>query len=78
MVLMTSIDQSKEDPKTYLCVVFEIRDQSGKVIHKENTRASAASKWNMSWISNEEIELKSSDIGDYRWKKQPNGNWQKN
>jgi hypothetical protein len=76
--LVTSVERSNADPKTYLCVVFEIRDRAGKVLHKENTRASDVSKWSMAWISTNKIQLDSSDIGTYVWEKQPDGTWKKN
>lgn len=45
MSLHTRVEQSKEDPRTYHCVVFEIRDVSGRVLYVENTRAAAGMRW---------------------------------
>jgi len=77
LTLVTSIEQSHADPKTYLCVVFEIRDRSGHVLHRENTRASDVMRWKMVWESNESIRLDSSDIGPSRWVRQPGGIWKR-
>jgi len=78
LTLVTTIDPSRADPAAYLCVVFEIRDPTGKVLHKENTRASDLHRWKMSWDSNEVIRLESADIGTRFWSRQPNGEWKKN
>ncbi|HSY74442.1 MAG TPA: hypothetical protein VK810_03145 [Dongiaceae bacterium] len=77
MSLVTSVEQSQQDPQTYLCVVFEIRDQAGKILHRENTHASVRMRWNMSWESNNRIRLDSSNIGTHHWTKQLDGNWKK-
>jgi hypothetical protein len=70
LTLVTSVEHSRQDPKTYLCVVFEIRDRSGKVLHRENTHASDTMRWNMVWESNTRVRLDSSDTSTYRWTKQ--------
>ena len=75
MMLHTRIEQSRQDPVAYLCVIFEIRDRSGRLLYSENTRASDTMRWNVSWISNDRIRLESSDIGSYDWQKQPGGGW---
>jgi hypothetical protein len=77
MVLLTDIEHSRKDPVTYLCVVFEIRDASGHVLHAENTGASDRMRWDLSWVSNDRIRLRSSDIGTYYWQRQPDGRWKK-
>lgn len=77
LTLVTDVEHSRADPRIYLCVIFEIRDRSGKVVHRENTRASDLSQWQMSWVSAEKIRLESSDIGTYYWTKQPDGTWKK-
>jgi hypothetical protein len=77
MTLHTWIENRKSDPTTYLCVVFQIRDENGRVLHEENTRASDAMRWRMSWDSDNVVRLESSDIGTYFWQLQPNGNWEK-
>ena len=78
MEIVTSVEKSKADPKTYLCVVFEIRNKVGQVLTKENTRASDTMKWSMSWVSTNKIKLDSSDIGTYFWEEQADGTWKKN
>ena len=77
MTLATRIEQSRNDPGAYLCVVFEVRDGSGRVLHSENTRASDTMRWNMSWISDRRIRLQSSDIGTSYWDRQEGGTWVK-
>lgn len=77
MTLHTRIEQSRIDPITYLCVVFEIRDNSGRILHTENTRASNTMRWNMAWVADDRIRLESSDIGTYEWKRQADGRWVK-
>src|ERR1035437_4240229 len=72
---VTSVEQSHQDPKTYLCVVFEVRDRAGKTVHRENTHASDVMRWSMIWESNGCIRLDSSDIGTYRWQRQPDNSW---
>jgi predicted small lipoprotein YifL len=77
LTLATSVEHSRTDPRAYLCVVFEIRDLAGKVLHNENTRASDLSQWQMTWVSTNKIKLESSDIGTYVWTKQAHGTWKK-
>jgi hypothetical protein len=77
MTLHTRIERSKADLVTYLCVIFEIRDRTGRVTHTENTRASDRMRWNLSWVSNDRIRLKSSDIGTFEWKRLADGRWVK-
>jgi hypothetical protein len=77
LTLITLVEHSHQDPKTYLCVVFEIRDRNGKVLHRENTHASDTMRWNMSWESNTRVRLDSSDIGTYCWTKQRDESWRK-
>jgi hypothetical protein len=77
LTLVTSVEHSRADPVTYRCVVFEIRDRVGKVLHRENTRASELSRWQMTWVSTNTIKLESSDIGTYAWSKQVHGTWKK-
>lgn len=75
MTLVTSIEHSRRDPAAYLCVVFKIRDQSGKTIYTENTRASHTSSWKMNWVSDDRIRLDSGDIGTHYWNRQTDGTW---
>jgi hypothetical protein len=77
LTLVTSIENSHADPAAYLCVVFEIRDARGNILHRENTHASDMSRWRMRWASNRQIVLESSDIGTHRWSRQPDGTWEK-
>src|SRR5258708_39047870 len=75
--LLTSVEQSRQDPKTYLCVVFEVRDRSGKTLYRENTHASDTMRWRMVWESNDRVRLDSSDIGTCHWVRQADGSWKK-
>ena len=77
MVIVTSVEKNKADPKTYLCVVFEIRNKTGQVLIRENTHASDTMKWSMTWVSTNKIQLDSSDIGTYFWERQADGTWKK-
>lgn len=76
MILLTKIEKNRHD-RGYLCVIFEVRTKVGPLLHAENTGASDVMRWDMSWISNDRIRLKSSDIGSYDWIRQPDGSWQK-
>jgi hypothetical protein len=77
MTLHTRVNQSRDDPGAYLCIIFEIRDRSGRVLHSENTRASDLMRWDMAWLSDDRVRLKSSDVGTSFWRKQPDGVWVK-
>lgn len=75
MTLHSSIEQRRDDPSAYGCVVFEIRDSTGRVLHAENTRASDFMRWNMAWLADDHVRLESSDIGARHWRRQPDGVW---
>ena len=77
LTLVTYVEQSRAKPRAYQCVVFEIRDRSGAILHTENTRASDLSRWQMTWVSSDRLRLESSDIGTHYWAKQPDGTWRK-
>ncbi len=77
LVLHTHIELSRDDPVTYRCVVFEIRDGSGRVLHAENTKASDTMRWSMSWVGNDRVRLRSSDIGLFHWRRRADGRWLK-
>lgn len=76
MEIVTSIEKNKADPQTYLCVIFEIRDKQGKILHRENTHASDTMRWSMDWVLTNRIRLVSSDIGTRMWEQKTNGDWQ--
>jgi hypothetical protein len=42
----------------------------------EVTPASVTQRWSIQWVSNDKVLLKSSDVGDYYIRRQPNGSWQ--
>lgn len=77
LILVTSVNQSKDDPITYLCVKFQIVDSAGNLLYEEQTRASDRMRWSMHWEDNQHIVLDSSDIGTRVWEQQANGSWQK-
>ena len=72
-MLTTSIESRRQDPSAYLCVVFEIRDQVGRVLHREKTRAASRSRWSVAWSENDRVRLDSLDIGAYYWQRRPGG-----
>lgn len=77
-LLITSIESDKKDPAVYGCVIVELQEKaSTKVLLLKNTRVSAYHKWDVSWISNDEFKVTSSDVGDHSWSSQPDGTWRK-
>lgn len=73
LYFVTSVEHSKSDPTTYLCVVLEIKSTNGATLLRENSRASATQRWRAYWASDNEVVLDSSDIGPVRWRIGPNG-----
>jgi hypothetical protein len=77
-VLVTSVNTSQADPTAYLTVEFEIRNAAnGEVLFRDSTGASVRMRWSMTWLSNSEVKLTSSDIGDYCWAEAPDGSWER-
>lgn len=75
-VLVTNVNTNQADPRTYLTVEFEIRDAATDVIvFRQNTGASDRMRWSMQWLSDDEVQLSSSDIGDYCWRQAAEGEW---
>jgi len=75
MTLTTAVNQSRSDPRRYLCVIVEIRDRSGALLYREVTPASATQRWSVRWASRGEVVLDSSDIGPYTIRRKPDGTW---
>lgn len=75
MVLTTSINHSKGNPTRYLCVIVDIVDSAGKSLYHEATPASDTQRWSIQWVSNDDVLLKSSDVGDYHLRRLPDGTW---
>ena len=73
--LSTSVNRSKAVPSRYLCVVVDITDSKGRPLHHEVTPASDTQRWSIQWVSNNEVLLKSSDVGNYRIRRQTDGTW---
>jgi hypothetical protein len=76
LVLLTSVNQSKEDPTRYLCVAVEIQDSAGHVLFHEVTPASDTMRWSIGWETNAKVILQSSDVGTYVVEKLPDGRWE--
>lgn len=63
-----SINESKSDPRKYLCVVLDVEDvTTGDHIHRVQTSASDTMKWAIGWYGDDTIVLHSSDIGTSAW-----------
>jgi hypothetical protein len=75
MSLTTSVNQSNANPTRYLCVVVDITDSAGTKLHHEVTPASDTHRWSIQWITNDEVLLKSSDVGNFYIRRQPDGTW---
>jgi outer membrane biogenesis lipoprotein LolB len=58
-------------------VFLEIYTAKGKKLYVTNTNASNRHNWNIEWYNNDTILLRSSDIGNYFWKKTKIGDWEK-
>jgi hypothetical protein len=67
MTLTPSVNQSKADPTKFLCVAFDVHDESGGLLHSVQSSASDTSKWAIGWFDDATIVLYSSDIGTYAW-----------
>jgi hypothetical protein len=77
LTLHTSVESSHADETAYGCVIVEVHDKSAKVLHRENSHASAFQRWDIAWTSNDEFRLTSSDVGTYTWTRQPDATWKK-
>ena len=77
LTLHTSVESSHADPTAYGCVIVEIHDKSAKILHRENSHASAFQRWGIAWTSNDNFQLTSSDIGTSIWTRQPDATWKK-
>jgi len=77
MTLVTYSSQFRDDPGGYHCVVIEIRDRRGWLLHKENTGVSDQRRWSVRWRSNDRIEVKGTGMKRCVWQCQPNGAWKK-
>jgi hypothetical protein len=75
LTLSTSVNQTKADRTQYLCVIIDIVDSTGKTLHHEVTPASDVHRWSIQWVTNDELLLKSSDVGNYHVLRQTDGTW---
>lgn len=74
----TRINPDKSDRTRYLCVIIEIRDASGTLVHGEVTPASDCMRWSLAWADDETLRLKSSDVGIYTLHREKDGTWKGN
>jgi hypothetical protein len=49
------------------CVVFEIRNRSGALVHRENTRAPGSARWRIGWDGQNRVWLNSVETGLEYW-----------
>ncbi|MEX1016887.1 MAG: hypothetical protein WD534_04145 [Phycisphaeraceae bacterium] len=75
-VAITSVNQDRSDPTRFLCVIVEVKDASGELLHREITPASDRMRWSIHWQDNHELVLDSSDVGRFVIAEQPNGTWE--
>ena len=68
-----SINTSTKDRTRYLCVAFDVTDNSGATVGHVQTGASDGMRWALGWHDDGTIVLYSSDIGTYAWKLDANG-----
>ena len=73
--LVTAVQQDRSDPTRYLCVIVEVRDRAGTVLHREVTPASDTMRWSIAWAGDNAIILQSSDVGRYTIERLDNGTW---
>jgi hypothetical protein len=75
-VILATVNRSKEDMTTYLCIKLEIKDLSAnKILFNIQTHASDRMRWSIHWLGEDSILLESSDIGDRCWKEISGGVW---
>lgn len=76
MVLVQSVTDSRGEPRTHMCVAFEIRDaRTGEVLFSRQTRASALRKWELNWMGNDRVTMLSWEIGRLEWRRGEDGVW---
>ena len=68
-----SINTSTKDKSRYLCVAFDVTDNSGATVAHVQTAASDGMRWALGWHDDDTIVLSSSDIGTYAWNLDRNG-----
>jgi hypothetical protein len=75
-VLIPTINMSKEDMVKYLSIKIKIQEiDTGDIIFEEQTQASARMRWSIKWLSENFIQLNSSDIGILCWEEGSNKAW---
>ena len=77
-VVEATINMNRDDPVAYLCVRLRIvRNPQGaaEVELDTRTRASHRLRWDVVWESDQQVLLKSSDIGERRWRQGDDYEW---
>ena len=77
LIAIASVNESQDDPTTYLCVRIEIRQLDGAVVYRDQTTAAARMRWSVEWLSDDLLLLSSADVGDIYWARQAAGGWQR-
>ncbi|REK18613.1 MAG: hypothetical protein DWQ42_19545 [Planctomycetota bacterium] len=72
-VVTPSVNRSKADRTTYLCIAFEVTDAAGNPLHQVQSNANDRMKWALGWYDNDTIVLASSDVGTSAWQLTANG-----
>lgn len=67
LTLHTHGERGRADPRSHQCGVIEIRDTEGRLVHAENTRASARMRCHFEWESDDRVRMVSGDIGTRHW-----------
>ena len=73
-----TINRKRDDPTKYLCVHLRIvRDPQGAAVVELDTQTGASNRmrWEVFWESDQQVLLKSSDIGDRRWTRGDDDKW---
>ncbi len=74
-IVDTSVNNSRKEMKSYLCVVLDIRDSTGRTIQTIQTGASDRMRWRIKWDAVSRVWIESSDIGLRYWEKNQSGSW---
>jgi len=77
LILVTSINNSKEDITLYRCVKFEIQDLKGNILYKEQTRNANNMYWKMYWEGNDKVALTTGSLYTVFWQRKSSGKWEK-
>jgi hypothetical protein len=77
-VVIPTVNTSKEDITNYLCIKIEIQDvATGETLFEEQTGASNRMRWSIHWVKENNIQLRSSDIGVLCWEEGSDNVWRR-